>query len=326
MKVLGIGSALVDVLARVDDKFLAENVSGAKGGMEMVTARWQSELLAKLSGKPETAAGGAAGNTVFGLATLGVPVAIYSRIGRDENGLFYRRSLEELGGDGGEFVETDNASTGCCISMITPDSERTMRSYLGASQLSTAEDVRRIDFTKYSLVYIEGYVLFLDGFLPEVLKQAKKAGCTIALDLASFEVVNIFRDTIKNMLKEYVDIVFANEDEAAALFGAGMSENTMAQTLAGWCSIAAVKLGKRGAIIVSNGEIYNVEARLAEAVDTTGAGDMWACGFLYGWLNGCPLDKCGKFGAIVSSEVVQITGAKIPADGWTRIKAELANI
>ncbi len=320
-KVLGIGSALVDVLLQVDDDFLHRHVHGAKGGMEMVTSQWQKELLSAVAPADRVLMpGGAAGNTVFALASLGIPAAMYSKTGKDEHGRFYRRCLVEAGGLDAEFKETDEADTGCCISLITPDSQRTMRSYLGASQLSTPEDAAGIDFSGYTLVYIEGYTMFLPGFVQEVMKQAKRAGCQIALDLASFEVVNIFRPEIERLLKQYADIVFANEDEAKALFGGGMSEEAMASELAKWCTAAAVKRGERGAVIASGDKIYSVPAKPVKAVDTTGAGDIWAAGFLYGYLAGLPLPACGYAGAEAAAEVVKVIGARLPADTWQMLK------
>lgn len=323
-KVLGVGSALVDVLARVEDDFLARHIPGAKGGMEMVEAQWQQSLLTNFPEAPAWVPGGAAGNTVFGLANFSMPVAMYSKVGRDEHGRFYRRSLVELGGFDDEFVETDEAATGCCVSLITPDTERTMRSYLGASQLSTVENIDAIDFSRYEIVYIEGYLLFLDGVVERVMQRAKAAGCKVALDMASFEVVKIFRDTLIPMLQEYVDLAFANEDEAAALFGEELSEEEMARKLGAWCEVAVVKRGRRGSVIAFGEELHEVEPQLVTAIDTTGAGDLWASGFLYGYLQGKALPECGRIGSIVAAEVVQVIGAKISPEGWVRIRSAIA--
>lgn len=321
-KILGVGSALTDVLARVGEDFLPR-VGGEKGGMMMVEAAQQSEWIAALGSQVAMAPGGAAGNTIFGLGHLGLPVAMVSKIGHDEYGAFYRQKLREIGGSDDEFLTTDAATSGVCLSLVTPDSERTMRSYLGASQLLTAAEVAAIDFSKYSLVFIEGYMLFLPEVVETALRCAREAGCKTAMDLASFEVVRIFRDRLTGLLKDSVDFVFANEDEAAALFEDRMTEEEATRELAAWCEVAAVKLGRRGSLIARGSEMVAVPAQLVEPLDTTAAGDLWASGFLYGYLNGRELAECGRIASLVSSYVVTVMGSEMPPEMWNAIKQEL---
>lgn len=206
-KLLGVGSPLLDILVEVDDVFLAERVSGDKGGMEMVDAAAQQAILAQLPGKPRLVPGGSAGNTVFALARLGLDCAMFGKLGNDDNGRFYRNRLKELGGSDEAFFVTDEQPTGTCLSMVTPDAERTMRSCLAASLLLRPEEAETIDFSKYDFVYIEGYMLF-SAVLPTVMRNAKAAGCRIGLDMASFEVVRTFREDLPDILKNYVDVVW----------------------------------------------------------------------------------------------------------------------
>ena len=320
--ILGVGSALVDVLARVDDAFLPR-VGGEKGGMVMVESERQDEWIAALPYPPAMAPGGAAGNTIFALARMGMPVAMLSKLGQDDCGAFYRKRLLEAGGTDAEFLETNAARTGRCLSLITPDSERTMRSYLGASQLLTAAEAAAVDYSRYDLVYVEGYLLFLPDVVPTVLRCARKAGCRTAVDLASFEVVRIFREQLLELLEHDVDLVFANEEEAAALLGDGFSEQEMAFRLGELCDVAAVKLGSRGSLIVHNGVLTPVAAVPAQAVDTTAAGDSWAAGFLYGYLHGLPDASCGRLGSLVAAEVVQVMGSELPPKRWDMIRMEI---
>ena len=319
MRFLGVGSPLLDLLAHVDDAFLGANVPGAKGGMEMVEPEFQRKIIAKLSLQPQRVPGGSAGNTIFALARLGEKVAMFGKLGRDENGDFYRRRLRELGGDDSEFVAVNDAPTGVCMSLITPDAERTMRSALGASLLLAPEEVGRVDFRHYDFVYIEGYMLY-SPVLDRVLEAAKAAGCRIGFDLASFEVVRNFRDRLPELLQKYVDVLFANADEAGELLGRDLEVGAWLETLSGWCDIAAVKLGRKGAAIRRGSETVRVDALLVEnPVDTTAAGDLWAAGFLHGLSVGAELRRCGEFGSLLSSEVVKVVGSELPEKVWAQI-------
>lgn len=319
--ILGAGSPLLDVLTRVSDEFLAKNVSGAKGGMEMIDSTERLALTALLE-NAELVPGGSAGNTVFALARMGIDVAMLGKLGNDRDGDFYKNTLTSLGGRDCEFIKTDDAPTGVCLSLITPDAERTMRSDLGAAAQLTPEDVRNTRFSDYDIILIEGYMLFSAAF-DAVIAGAKKAGCKIAFDLASFEVVNIFRDKINSLLDD-VDILFANADEAAALVG-NIPEDEQLEELSRHCPTAVLKLGKRGAMVKRCGEKVRVQAELVEnPVDTTAAGDLWAAGFLYGIVKGHSLENCAKYGSILSGEVVKVIGSQLPAESWKKIEKALS--
>lgn len=320
--VLGVGSPLLDVLAKVDDNFLAKHVSGAKGGMEMIGSEERSALMQLLGENVEWVPGGSAGNTVFALARMGIDVAMLGKTGNDSEGKYYRSKLVSLSGSDREFFLSETTPTGICLSLITPDAERTMRSDLGAASLMTPEDVQKVDFSRYGIVLIEGYMLFSAAF-DAVIESAKKAGCKIAFDLASFEVVNIFRDKI-NALLDDVDILFANADEAAALVG-NIPEDAQLEELAKHCNTAVLKLGKRGAMVKRNGEKVKVSAELVEnPVDTTAAGDLWAAGFLYGIVKNHALENCARYGSILSGEVVKVIGSQLPDESWKKIEKALS--
>lgn len=320
--VLGVGSPLLDVLAQVGDDFLKNNVSGAKGGMEMIDSAERNRLMQLLGENVEWVPGGSAGNTVFALARMGIDVAMLGKTGKDSEGRYYREKLVSLGGSDREFLQSETVPTGVCLSLITPDAERTMRSDLGAASCLTAEDVQQVDFSRYSIVLIEGYMLFSAAF-DAVIAGAKKAGCKIAFDLASFEVVNIFRDKINTLLND-VDILFANADEARALLGE-LPEDRQLEELAGRCSTAVLKLGRRGAMVKSGQEKAQVPAELVEnPVDTTAAGDLWAAGFLYGFVKGHSLENCAKYGSILSGEVVKVIGSQLPNGSWKKIEKALS--
>ena len=198
-----------------------------------------------------------------------------------------------------------------------------MRSSLAASLLLRIDEAEKVDFSAYDWVYIEGY-MFYSAVLPTVMRRAKAAGCRIGLDLASFEVVRDFREDLPDILRNYVDIVLANEEEAAALFD-GLTTEEQLDRLASWCDIAAIKLGRRGALIRRGNETAKVPAQLMEEpVDTTAAGDLWAAGFLYGVLRERPLMEAAWYGSLISSEVVKVVGSELPEPAWNEIKGKIA--
>ncbi|MDA0347268.1 MAG: adenosine kinase [Verrucomicrobia bacterium] len=320
-KVIGMGSPVVDLLAHVSDEFVL-SVAGEKGGMVLVDTLTMDDLLAKLPVKPVLAPGGSTGNTVLGLAELGNPAAMLGKIGNCEIGTFYRNGLMGRGGDGSRF-KVGTIANGRCLSLVTPDSERTMRTDLGAAMTLDPEEISVHDFQGYHHAHIEGYILFNRDLMYKALDSAKAAGCTISLDLASFEVVHATKDIMADIIKNYVDVIFSNEEEAAAFTGLGQDYTAMVRYLAQLAEIAVVKLGKNGSLIAQGNEVFSVAAcPVARAVDTTGAGDLWACGFLYGWLNGRDLKRSGEYGSILGAEAVQVMGASIPESRWQVIREQ----
>jgi sugar/nucleoside kinase (ribokinase family) len=319
IKIIGVGSPMLDLLVNVDDSFI-DSIDGEKGGMNLVSPETLDSILAKTESSSLTKApGGSAANTIFGLANLGVSTALLGKTGADSEADFYRQQYRSMNGDTLHLKVNEDVPTGRCLSLVTPDSERTMRTDLGAAATLSVEDVTAADFADFSHVHIEGYMLFNADLTSHILKLAKNANCIISLDLASFEVVNAAKELLKSMLTDYVDIVFANEEEAAAFCGTEDPEKCL-DILAEYCTIAAVKVGKDGAFIKRGNEKVKVNAGPAVAIDTTGAGDLWASGFLYGILNEISLEEAGKLGSLCGDEVVQVMGAAIPEEGWKRIK------
>ncbi len=329
MRILGFGSPLLDLLLTVEEEFLA-TIPGGKGGMVMVEPEFITQVCESYSGEIVRVPGGSAGNTVFALARLKVACGMFGKLGSDDNGNFYRTELCSLGGDDSSFALSKELPTGCCLCLVTPDGERTMRPYLGAAVTLQVEDVDALVLEPYDLVHIEGYMLCSNHVLLRLLELANKAGKLVSLDLASYEVVRDYGAGLIELLKSSVDIVFANEDEAKELFkGETLSEEEMVQKMASWCGIAALKLGGRGALIAerSSGRVWNIApTSVSKVVDTTGAGDYWQAGFLYGLAHGCQLDKCGEFGAVLGAEVVQIMGADLPETSWERVIQRFAEI
>ena len=322
--IIGVGSPIVDALAQVEESFLKEHLMGKKGGMELVSAEEIARLAAEVQKSLVESPGGSSGNTVFGLAKLGIRATFLGKLGNDRTGNFYREAFQQMGGDSSRFKISEDP-TGRCVSLVTPDSERTMRTNLGAAMGLSPEEISEQDFAGCRHAHIEGYLLFNRDLLRKVLGSAKRAGCTISLDLASFEVVEAARDILPEILKEYVDIVFANEEEAGTFLGEDQSHEEKARTLAGYCEIGVVKVGKEGSYVASREGVVAVQPLVVEdVVDTTGAGDLWAAGFLYGWLRSRNLAECGGNGSRLGAEVIRRMGTVIPQERWQALIQELA--
>jgi sugar/nucleoside kinase (ribokinase family) len=320
-KIIGIGSPVVDILARVPESFI-DQIEGAKGGMVLVDAPALDGMIAQLPEPPAQMPGGSSGNTTFAMAELGVKTTFLGKIGNDDYGRFYRDALAKAGGDTSRFC-VGNVPNGRCLSLITPDSERTMRTDLGAAMTLSPEEIEKSAFEGIPFAHIEGYLLFNRELLRKVLDCAKAAGCKISLDLASFEVVNASRDILPDILRNDIDMVFANEDEAAAFFEEEPNAGDHARRLSKYCPMVAVKEGKKGSWIAQGDELIQVNPITGvKAVDTTGAGDYWAAGFLLGMIRELPLAQCGAMGSRMGAEIVQHIGAKLPGNIWQKLRTE----
>jgi len=317
-KIIGVGSPVVDTIALVKDDFL-ENVAGEKGGMLLVEAPQLDALLSDLPSENTRAPGGSAGNTLFALARMGMPAAILGKLGNCPMAQFYLEQFERHGGHVSSFKH-GTIPNGHCLSLVTPDGERTMRTHLGAAMTLTPQEISAADFEAYDFAHLEGYLLFNEALMRTVLEAAQSAGCTISLDLASFEVVEAAKALLPEILDQYIDIVFANEEEAAAFTGIENDYEMMAQALHQHCDVAAVKLGARGSLIAQQKTIHSIEpVRAQTVIDTTAAGDLWAAGFLYGWLEGHPAPECAHFGSLLGAAVVQQQGSVLPDAVWTEL-------
>ncbi len=320
-ELVGVGSPLVDLVLRVEDTFLAKKVGGAKGGMQMVGAGQIAALIAAQRKEPARTAGGAASNTTLGAANLGIRTAFIGVLGTDAHGDFYLEALRSHGCES-RLVRMADLPTGHVLALVTPDAERTMRTCLGAAGALAPEHVGAAAFAHARVVMLEGYVLFNPALARAVAAGARAAGCELALDLASFEVVAANRSLLEELLDGQVDLVFANEDEAKAWNPAG--PEAALEDLAQRAKVAVVKLGKHGSLIAGrDGARHRLGSEMVEAVDTTGAGDCFAAGFLAGYLRGLPLPACGRLGALAGAAVVQVTGAQLPPERWSALRGFL---
>jgi len=317
-KIVGVGNPIVDSIARVDEAFL-DQIEGDKGGMVLTDPQTIASIMQLLPEPPHVAPGGSAGNTLFALARMGVSARLVGKTGNCDHGLFYRKRFAELGGDSTRF-KIGSVPNGHCLSLVTPDGERTMRTDLGAAMTLAPEEITTDDFAGCRHAHIEGYLLFNEALMRAVLGAVRASGCTVSLDLASFEVVHAANAILPELLGEYVDLVFANEEEAAALTGIPDDHEAMARALGRYCKTAAVKVGPRGCILFQDDELLRVPADpIEQLVDTTAAGDLWAAGFLYGWSRGRSLAECGRIGSMLGAAAVQTNGSVIADVVWRDI-------
>ncbi|MEO0510749.1 MAG: adenosine kinase [Verrucomicrobiota bacterium] len=316
--IIGVGNPIVDSIAKIEEAFL-QNVEGDKGGMVLTDPATISALIEQIPQTPHSAPGGSAGNTIFALAKMGIQTRFLGKTGNCEQGDFYRSRFSELGGDTSRFKIGEMAN-GHCLSMVTPDGERTMRTDLGAAMTLTPDEISPADFAECNHAHIEGYLLFNPDLMQRVLKSAKEAGCSVSLDLASFEVVNAAKDVLPHILENYVDLVFANEEEGHVFTGLGNSYAAMALELAKHCDVAAIKVGAHGSYVAHGDTVEKAEPmHAAHIVDTTAAGDLWAAGFLYGWSHKRALIDCARIGSILGAAVVQEQGSELPEHVWNDI-------
>jgi len=321
-ELIGIGNPIMDLLAHVDDAFLRAHVAGAKGGMVLVDDQAIAALLTKLDAQLAVTPGGSAANAVLGATRLGLRTTYLGKIGSDKTAADYHDNFTAAGGDGSRFKRA-SLPNGRCLSLVTPDGQRTMRTHLGAAMTLGPDEISPADFAGARHAHIEGYLMFNPALAAKVVASARTAGCTLSVDLSSFEVVNVTRDWLLAQIKQGLDVIFANEDEIRALFQDQTSSyDDLARKLASHGGIAAVKMGKDGAWIARGRELHRIApVKVASMVDTTGAGDAWAAGFLYGHLRGHSLPVAGAIGSLLGAETVQHLGATIPEMHWPRLRA-----
>lgn len=319
----GVGSPIVDLTAQVPDSFLA-NVSGEKGGMVLVDDAEMSRILGKLSIPTSLSTGGSAANATFNAARLGLRTTFVGKLGNDALATAYVERFAAVGVDVTRF-KRGTVANARCLALVTPDAQRTMRTCLGAAMTLSPKEITPDDFRAVRHAHIEGYLVFNEELCDAVLNSARAAGCTISLDLSSFEVVNAKRDWMVRQLGSGIDVVFANEDEIRALYPDHKGDyEELARELASHGVIAAVKMGRDGAWIAKGQEVHRIAPiAVADVVDTNGAGDAWAAGFLYGYIRSLPLDECGALASIMGSETVRHVGPLIPDAAWNEIRGRI---
>ncbi len=318
--ILGIGNALIDVLINITDDTVLQKFGLQKGSMTLVDATLSAEIKKETKITNRTIqSGGSAANTVHGIAKLGGKCGYIGKVSDDEYGNFYVEDFKKNRINTHFFYS--NTGTGHATGLISPDSERTFGTYLGAAMELTAEEMTPQIFCNYGILHIEGYLVQNHALIEAAMKTAKENGLLVSIDMASFNIVEANLDFLHRIIHEYVDIVFANEEEALSLTGKN-AEEALA-VIADMCSIAVVKLGAQGSFIKTGDRIIRIEAIPAKCIDTTGAGDIYAAGFLYALSENLNLKVAGKIGSLLAAKVVEVIGAKIPEEIWEKLLPEI---
>jgi sugar/nucleoside kinase (ribokinase family) len=317
--ILGIGNALVDVVTVIDDEQILRKFSLPKGSMQLVDGEKSEKIKVGTVRFKRTLT---SANTIHGLSSLGVSTGFIGSIGNDETGDFFEDDLKNAGVK--PFLHRRQTHTGTAVALITPDSERTFATHLGAAVEMNAIDLNSSDFKDYDILYLEGYLIINKLLVETACKIAKANQMTIALDLASYNVVEAKLADFREIVEKYVNIIFANEEEAKAF--TGLDAETAVFRLSELCETAVIKVGSRGSWLKRGEEVIKIGTIPVNSIDTIGAGDLYASGFLYGVAMNDSLENCGLYGAILSGKVIEIAGARLDNTKWKEIKTMISEI
>jgi len=322
-KILGIGNALVDIITFIDNDETLERFSLPKGSMQLVDSEKSRQVKEGTSGFPRSiASGGSAANTIHGLAMLGANTGFIGTVGKDETGDFFENDMKKAGVK--TMLLRRETETGTAVALISPDSERTFATHLGAAVELNAEDLDPDYFNDFDILYLEGYLIFNKALVERACEIAKSKGMKVALDLASYNVVEAKLDDFREIIEKYADIIFANEEEAKAF--TAMEPESAVKHISDVSEIAVVKVGKEGSWIKRGEEILKVGTMTVNCIDTTGAGDLYASGFLFGYANDLSLDNCGLIGSLLAGHVIGITGARMDDQMWEDIRSSKVSL
>lgn len=318
-RIIGIGNALTDMLISLSGDEVLSQYQLDKGSMSLVDNQFQTDILKAVAGLPHSLSlGGSAGNTIRTMARLGTEVGFIGKVGEDSTGDFYIQALRNVGVE--PFILRSEHSSGKCLSLISADGERTLVTHLGAAADLQAEDIDAAVFDGYDALYIEGYLVQDHDLIRTTMARAKQHGLKVAIDLASFNVVRENREFLHDLVERYVDIIFANEEEAYEFSGCRDAMEALLY-IGKMCELTVVKTGIRGALIKRGDEIVEVGIMAAaKRVDTTGAGDFYAAGFLTALCEGLSLRQCGTIGAITAGKVIEVVGTTLSEETWNEIE------
>lgn len=316
-ELLCVGNALVDVISHAKEDFVAEKSAAfgiAKGGMALIDETQAVSLYDEMGPAIESS-GGSAANTIAGFASFGGKGAYIGKTADDQLGTVFRHDMTAMG-VAFSAEPLVGAATGRCLILVTPDGQRTMNAFLGAATELAPDDIDETMVSRAAITYLEGYL-----FDPPKAKKAFQkagviahtAGQRLAMTLSDPFCVDRHREDFREMVDAHVDLLFANEDEILSLYETDDFSKAM-QAVSGKCEIAVLTRSEKGAVIVNGGKIIEVPAQSVNVVDTTGAGDQFAAGFLYGFAKAMPLEQCGRLGVLAASEVISHMGPRPEID------------
>jgi sugar/nucleoside kinase (ribokinase family) len=310
LDVVGIGNALVDVISHETDEFIAAH-GLVKSAMTLIETDRAEELYAAMGVAIEMS-GGSVANTAAGVASFGGRTAYLGRVYDDQLGAVFAHDMKAQGVHFANPPVHDGPPTGRSLIVVTPDAHRTMNTYLGASAFFCPDDVDADIIRSAQVTILEGYLFdrpeSQDAYWT-ASKYASDAGRKVALTLSDLFCVERHRDGFLPLVRERVDILFANEAEACALWGCDEVGAAVERARAE-VAVACITLSEKGSVVVAGAETYEIPAHQVTVVDTTGAGDLYASGFLYGFTNGMSLPRCGELGSLAAAEVISHLGAR----------------
>ena len=311
LDVVGIGNAIVDVLVQTDDSFLSSHGLN-KGGMALIDEQ-QAETLYAASGPGQETSGGSAANTLVGIAELGGRAGFIGRVRNDQLGRIFSHDIQAVGTRFETPAATEGASTARCLIYVTPDAERTMCTFLGASTQLEPEDLDLSMVRDTKVLYLEGYLWDSPAAKRAFIAAAeacKSAGGQVALSLSDGFCVDRHRESFLELVNGHVDVLFANEVEIKALYQTDDVETALTR-VAGCCAVTAITRGAQGSVVLSGDQRWTIGiVGLGPLVDTTGAGDLYAGGFLKAYTDGASLERCGELGALCAGQIVTQLGAR----------------
>ena len=311
-KILGIGNAIVDVLAKVDDEFLTENKL-IKGSMKLID-KAEFEHLKKNIKIEKIVAGGSVANTMAGIAYLQGNSSFIGKINSDDFGKIYKKSLQDINVNFSYLEKNENLSTGASIILITPDSERTMCTYLGISSHLSASDINENNFTNHEIIILEGYLWdkgISEKMFKHAIKIAKNNDIKIAMSLSDIFCVNRHKEDFYDLLKNDLDILIGNENEINELANKKNLLDSINQ-LKALNKLIIITRSENGSMAIKNNEIINCNSiKVNNVLDLTGAGDLFAAGFLKEYLDNSTIKKCLETGSILASKIIQKIGARL---------------
>ncbi|SCA64337.1 Uncharacterized protein AB751O23_AH_00150 [Chlamydiales bacterium SCGC AB-751-O23] len=317
-KILTFSEPIVDHVVHVDRETIEQNSKYVGGSgiiisnqeLEVLKGRWKERMVSK--------PGGSGANTVKGLSALGHSCRLVGSIGKDPWASFYEGEMRNSGVE--ICTKKVDKPTAQVLSMVDPDGDRTMLISVGAAKEFQKEDVLDSQFDEVGLVHFEGYHIRNFSSMEKAMKMAKQFGCTVSLDLGSYQLVDEYKDKFTFLIKSYVDLLFGNMDEAKALVDAESGEE-LTETLSKWVDIAVVHHGGEGFWVANQEEVqFFNSCKVNKIVDSTGAGDVFTTGFLHGFLKGKPLDFCANLAATLGALVVQVEGGELPHYIWARVR------
>ena len=311
LDVVGIGNAIVDILSQSEDKQL-EELGIIKGAMNLIDED-RATLLYSAMGPAQKASGGSAGNTMAGVASLGGKGGYIGRIRNDQFGEAFQHDIRATGIRFENKPVTDGPSTGRCLIFITPDAERSMNTYLGACVHLTQDDIKDDMIKDAHVTYMEGYLFDSEEAKHAFIHAAEVAhanGRKVSITLSDSFCVNRHRTSFHHLVENHIDILFGNEDEILSLYEVDNFDAAL-EALKGKCDLAAITRGAQGSVVLSGDQVIEIRAEPVEKVrDTTGAGDLYAAGFLFGYTQGYSLERCGKIASIAAGEVISHIGPR----------------